>query len=233
MPFFLANPPTASNLLAFRPGQPVGNWRDSNQGTGYGPIPFDVNIALVPANLRAVGLLSAAGVLSLDNLGLVLGVNVMNMAEKWEALAPPMFEVSVDVDTAEARLQDFVEQVSLNEDLLGNSTSSATNVSFYALSLMADGTPVQVRYKAVHSQWTIKLISTFLGPELGFELQLDVWYQPYCCIPAASHRCSDTLSSRYLYTLIVYTSRTLTVNALHRAAHKYWNGSRKSGIRLQ
>ncbi|KAF8190877.1 hypothetical protein BJ912DRAFT_315929 [Pholiota molesta] len=145
MPFFQANPPTPSELLAFRPGQPVGNWRDSNQGTGYGPIPFDVNVALVPANLRAVGLLLNAGVLDSSGLAIDSGVDVVAMAEKWESEAPGMFEVSVDGDTAESRLQDFVQEVSLNEGLLGNaSESSSANVSFYALSLMADGTPVEV-----------------------------------------------------------------------------------------
>jgi hypothetical protein len=145
MPFFQANPPTPSELLAFRPGQPVGNWRDSNQGTGYGPIPFDVNVALVPANLRAVGLLLNAGVLNSSGLAVGSGVDVVAMAEKWESEAPGMFEVSVDGATAESRLQDFVQEVSLNEGLLGNASEpSSANVSFYALSLMADGTPVEV-----------------------------------------------------------------------------------------
>ncbi len=67
------------------------------------------------------------------------------MAEKWENIAPSMFEVCVDADTAEAHLQDFIEEVELNESLLANSsTSSGSNISFYALSLMADGTPVEV-----------------------------------------------------------------------------------------
>ncbi|KAF9477873.1 hypothetical protein BDN70DRAFT_933848 [Pholiota conissans] len=145
MPFFLASPPTPSQLLAFRPGQPVGNWRDSNQGTGYGPIPFDVNVALVPANLRAVAQLMATGILDAEGLDLTQGVDLVAMSEKWESEAPPMFEVSVDAATAEARLIDFVQDVSLDASLLGNSSaSSGANVSFYALSLMADGTPVEV-----------------------------------------------------------------------------------------
>lgn len=83
----------------------------------------------------------------LNSAGLAIGsgVDVVAMAEKWESDAPGMFEVSVDGDTAEARLQDFVREVSLNEGLLGNTSEpSSANVSFYALSLMADGTPVEV-----------------------------------------------------------------------------------------
>lgn len=103
-------------------------------------------MALVPASLRAVGLLSAAGMLDVSDLDLDQEVDVLAMTEKWENMAPPMFEVSVDPDTAEARLQDFIEEVELDARLLGNSwTSLGANTSFYALSLMADGTPVEVR----------------------------------------------------------------------------------------
>ncbi|PPQ80092.1 hypothetical protein CVT26_012149 [Gymnopilus dilepis] len=143
-PFYSATPPTASQLLAFRPGQPVGNWRDSNQGTGYGPIPFDVNVALVPADLRAIDALVTAGLLNLDNFDVPKGLSITAMAEKWEQEAPGMFEVTVDGQTAEERLQDFVQEVSLDSSLLGNSSSPGGNVSFYALSLMADGSPVEV-----------------------------------------------------------------------------------------
>ncbi|KAF4621368.1 hypothetical protein D9613_001000 [Agrocybe pediades] len=153
LPFFNANPPTPSQLLAFRPGQPVGNWRDSNQGTGYGTIPFDVNVALVPANLRAVDSLVRAGVLSLQalavntdgqNQGNGSMLDIVAMAQKWEEEAPGMFEVTVDGDTAEERLKAFVDAVDLDQSLLGNSSAAGDNVTFYALSLMPDGRPVEV-----------------------------------------------------------------------------------------
>lgn len=38
-----ADNPVYSNLLGLREGVPVGNWRDSNEGLGYGNYPFDVN----------------------------------------------------------------------------------------------------------------------------------------------------------------------------------------------
>jgi len=148
MPFFNANPPTHSQLLAFRPGQPVGNWRDSNQGTGYGTIPFDVNVALVPANLRAVDDLASAGILNLQELVIETEngspFDIVSMAKKWEEEAPGMFEVTVDSETAEERLEAFVDAVKLDQSLLGNSSAAGSNVTFYALSLMPDGTPVEV-----------------------------------------------------------------------------------------
>ncbi|KAH9485673.1 hypothetical protein JR316_0002583 [Psilocybe cubensis] len=145
LPFFTANPATSSQLLAFRPGETVGNWRDSNGGTGFGTIPFDVNVALVPANLRAIDSLARSGILSLQDLDVDGGAtNIVQMAEKWESEAPGMFEVVVDADTAEQRLKNFVQAVDLDDSLLGNGTATTGNVSFYALSLMPDGTPVEV-----------------------------------------------------------------------------------------
>jgi hypothetical protein len=177
LPFY-ANQ-TVSNLLAFRPGQPVGNWRDSNEGTGYGPIPFDVNTALVPANLRATAALANAGIIAQPAVNVgnstargtgngsgnnangkkFSNVTIDDIAALWEVAAPKFFEVVVDGATAENRLQNFVVQANLSQALLNSSTTSsggkgkppssggnstAANVTFYALSLMADGTPVQV-----------------------------------------------------------------------------------------
>ncbi|KAF8911624.1 hypothetical protein CPB84DRAFT_1912879 [Gymnopilus junonius] len=144
LPFFNANPPTFAQLLAFRPGQPVGNWRDSNQGTGYGTIPFDVNVALVLADLRAIDNLAKAGILNLGDLDLPAELNITAVAEKWEQEAPGLLEISVDGATAEQMLEDFVQEASLDSSLLGNSSLSGGNVSFFALSLMADGSPVEV-----------------------------------------------------------------------------------------
>jgi hypothetical protein len=167
---------TFSNLLAFRPGEPVGNWRDSNEGTGYGPIPFDVNSALVPASLRATAALVDAGIIAQPTIDLGnstanvtsspnTNVTIDDIAALWETAAPGFFEVVVDGATAESRLENFVVQANLSQALLdssgvnstgmensttpgGNSTTSGNstiaNVTFYALSLMADGTPVQV-----------------------------------------------------------------------------------------
>lgn len=35
--------PVRQNLVPIRAGFPVGNWRDSNNGLGWGIYPFDVN----------------------------------------------------------------------------------------------------------------------------------------------------------------------------------------------
>ena len=135
--------PNVSNLIGLRSGQRVGNWRDSNQGLGYGFYPFDVNTALVPASLRATQQLVEAGVLDFAMLN---ASEVADIASVWEAEAPALFDVTVNSTEAEARLENFVTATKLSTALL-NSTSNDTgsaNVSFYALSLKQDGTPVEV-----------------------------------------------------------------------------------------
>lgn len=55
--------PVYSKLIALNEGVPVGNWRDSNNGLGGGRYPFDVNVALVPAALKAAERLYRSGLL--------------------------------------------------------------------------------------------------------------------------------------------------------------------------
>jgi hypothetical protein len=50
-----------ANLIHLKEGEIVGQWRDSTYGLGGGRIPYDVNTALVPAALRSIAALSAAG----------------------------------------------------------------------------------------------------------------------------------------------------------------------------
>ncbi|KAI0709912.1 hypothetical protein C8Q76DRAFT_811912 [Earliella scabrosa] len=142
--------PAVSNLIGLRPGQPVGNWRDSNEGLGFGFYPFDVNAALVPASLRATQALVDAGILSSTQLD---AAQLGEMATVWEERAPGLFEVTVDGGDAERRLKNFVEAANLSEALLEGGRS-ASGVSFYALSLKEDGTPVEV----LHSDLGFNLV---------------------------------------------------------------------------
>ncbi|KAF8624481.1 hypothetical protein AX17_007110 [Amanita inopinata Kibby_2008] len=142
IPFY--QKPIYSNLVALRTGVPVGNWRDSDQGLGYGRIPFDVNSALVPASLRGAEGLIDAGILEKPSAN-VHGkpLTVGALATFWETRAYKFFQVSVDPSTAESRLEDFVHKDGLSDALLsGGQPKSA--VKFFGLSLKADGTPVEV-----------------------------------------------------------------------------------------
>jgi hypothetical protein len=67
---------------------------------------------------------------------------VDDVAKVWELSAPSLFGVTINSTIAEGRLQNFVGAANLSAALLGNATA-AKNVSFYALSLKTDGTPVE------------------------------------------------------------------------------------------
>ncbi|KAF7799662.1 hypothetical protein EIP86_010902 [Pleurotus ostreatoroseus] len=146
--------PIISNLIGLRPGQPVGNWRDSNQGLGYGFFPFDVNTALVPASLRAIESLLNAGILRELQLPM-RAAEVADIARVWEDRALSFFQVSVKQSIADAYLRDFVKAANLSEALLNNTDAETSkNVEFYALSLMQDGPPVEV----MHSDMSFSLV---------------------------------------------------------------------------
>ncbi|KZT50991.1 hypothetical protein CALCODRAFT_504066 [Calocera cornea HHB12733] len=144
-----AQTPNVTNLIGLREGQPVGNWRDSDEGIGYGHYPFDVNSALVPASLRAIEALSLNGLIP-ANYSQAAG----QYATVWENHSASFFQVSVTAANATSRLQTFVSQANLTSSLLtgsgslqnfsGSTVSANDSASFYALSLFGDGRPVEV-----------------------------------------------------------------------------------------
>ncbi|KAF5357341.1 hypothetical protein D9758_005948 [Tetrapyrgos nigripes] len=144
--------PSKSNLHQPSFPTPRGisrNWRDSNEGIGFGKFPYDVNTALVPASLRATQRLVEEGVLQLQTAtGTNANSSIDDVVRTWEENALGFFEVEVEEEEAERRLRNFVNdpRVALGEGILDNATSTdnATMTKFYALSLRDDGSPVEV-----------------------------------------------------------------------------------------
>ena len=113
---------------------------------------------MVPASLRATARLAKAGLItnSVSNLTLEDGSSydtnsslsdvADSVATVWEEKALPFFVVTVNSSTAQERLQNFVARANLSEALLDQdaNTTEASNKTFYALSLMEDGSPVEV-----------------------------------------------------------------------------------------
>ena len=81
---------TFRHLIALKEGIPVGQWRDSNDGLGGGRYPYDVNIALMPAALRAISKLAEAGVFGGEPN---LGADADQYAVAWERNALRFFKV--------------------------------------------------------------------------------------------------------------------------------------------
>lgn len=86
---------TYTNLIALKAGQPVGQWRDSNDGLGGGRYPYDVNTALMPAALRAIADLARAGAVGRDQ---AWKSSADKCAEVWEASTLDFFTVGLTFD---------------------------------------------------------------------------------------------------------------------------------------
>ncbi|KAI1629460.1 hypothetical protein EDD37DRAFT_52054 [Exophiala viscosa] len=130
---------TAANLIHLKSDQIVGQWRDSTYGIGGGRIPFDVNTALVPAALRAIGQLARTSGVFPNNTS----VNVTawrtladSRATIWEENTLRFFETNVTSATAKSRLQHFVETATFYDGPTNASSLPASgNITTYAISL--------------------------------------------------------------------------------------------------
>lgn len=130
--------PVATNLVSIIHPE-VGNWRDSGSGLGFGKLPYDVNVSLVPAALRGAASLYAAGLMGTDTSR---AATLNSMAQVWETKAPALFEITVDAATAKARVAAYATRVGLDP---APAVASITGpITYRAVSLKADGTPVPV-----------------------------------------------------------------------------------------
>ncbi|MBI3928062.1 MAG: hypothetical protein HY319_21140 [Armatimonadetes bacterium] len=156
-PFFRSAPDFRSTV-AIRSGEDVGDWRDSREGLGGGRYPGNVNLYLVPAALRAVG--SMAGDPRLDPRA----GQATEWAQRWEKAAGQEYLVRLDREQVRSRLARYLERLTpaerefyrsrpvgeggprLAEFLDGGPVppALAMGLEFMALSLDADGRPVEV-----------------------------------------------------------------------------------------
>ncbi|AIO33929.1 putative lipoprotein [Burkholderia cenocepacia] len=136
-----AQQPSVANLIHLRPGEIVGNWRDSTDGLGGGVYPYDVNAVLVPAALRAANAFLAHGLLDpyLDAAQRAALADTANEAAVWEQQAPPLFQVSVPAAQAAADVSAYAPSAGVPAG-----TAPGAPLSFYALSLDQQGQPIPV-----------------------------------------------------------------------------------------
>ncbi|MGP8475707.1 hypothetical protein [Burkholderia sp. PR2] len=136
-----AQQPSVPNLIRLRPGEIVGNWRDSTDGLGGGVYPYDVNAVLVPAALRAANAFLARGLLDpyLDAGQRATLANTATEAATWEQQAPPLFQVSVPAAQAATEVSAYASSTGVPAG-----TAPGAPLTFYALSLDQQGTPIPV-----------------------------------------------------------------------------------------
>jgi SSS family transporter len=133
-----AGDPKVANLIHTRDDLPVGNWRDSQEGLGYGRIPYDVNAILVPAALA-----SAARLYQLDRLAdPERAAEAKKLAEVW-AGAADHFRVELTAADARARVERHAGEVGVPAGpalaALGDQP-----VTFGAVALDAAGEPIPI-----------------------------------------------------------------------------------------
>ncbi len=102
--------PRRDRLIALKPDQKVGNWRDSPTGLGGGRYPYDVNAVFVPAALEAVAAIYAGGWLPPQPGDPQRAEEARRLAAVWERRAPPLFAVSLPAARACAAVQAFARK---------------------------------------------------------------------------------------------------------------------------
>lgn len=157
----------AANLIRLRPGEIVGNWRDSTDGIGGGVYPYDVNVALVPAALRATSNFLARGLLdpylSADQRAVLASAGAA--ADVWERAAPPYFQVAVTPNDARAKLAAYAPQAGVPAGMVPN-----TALQFDAIALDANGNPIPI----MHSDGGFVLLFGNPSPALLARIVTDV-----------------------------------------------------------
>ncbi|WP_423379255.1 hypothetical protein [Burkholderia sp. LMG 32019] len=133
--------PSVANLIHLRPGEIVGNWRDSTDGLGGGVYPYDVNAVLVPAALHAANAFLTRGLLDpyLDAGQRATLANTANQAATWETQAPPLFQVSVPATQATTDVSAYAPTAGVPAG-----AAPSAPLAFYALSLDQQGNPIPV-----------------------------------------------------------------------------------------
>ena len=170
-----AKQPGAATLIHLKPGEIVGDWRDSGDGLAGGVVSYSTNAVLVPAALRAIETLVASGLL----LPYTSEALVADMAEAgamalvWEQQAPALFDVRLRSAAARLGVQTCADEVGLPAgpalDSLGDN-----DLEFAALSLDAAGNALPV----MHSDFGFALLLAH-PPPATLEREVRHLLRPY------------------------------------------------------
>lgn len=135
-PFAAKGGQVKENLIHLQENQPVGEWRDSNNGLGGGRIPYDVNAALVPAGLRAIAALSRAGFFADHS---EWNETADRYARVWEDSTLQFFEVNIPQFEAASLVQSYVSNA--NPPVPASIGSITSSVTFYGVALDGNVSP--------------------------------------------------------------------------------------------
>ncbi|KAK0786678.1 hypothetical protein LTR75_013112 [Friedmanniomyces endolithicus] len=129
---------TQANLIHLKADQIVGEWRDSTYGIGGGRIPYDVNTALVPAALRAIATLSAAGFYPSHP---EWNTSAAEYAQVWEDNTLHFFQVTVPLSEAQTLVTNYTSAAGYG--FPSHAANITSDVVYHGLSLMGnDNQPI-------------------------------------------------------------------------------------------
>jgi hypothetical protein len=135
---------TKDNLIHLKEDQVVGEWRDSTFGIGGGRIPYDVNTALVPAALRSIAALSAAGFFPSHA---DWNTTALQYAQVWEDSTLPLFEVTVSAADAKELVTNYTSAAGYG--FPSNADNITSDVLYHGLAL--DGNNDQALVKVMNT----------------------------------------------------------------------------------
>ncbi|PAX08316.1 hypothetical protein [Sphingomonas lenta] len=150
-----ADRPEWSRLIAFKPGRPAGQWRDSHEGVGGGRYAYDVNAVFVPAALDAARRMLAAGLLDpylTDADRAALG-QAASAAQVWRTRAPALFRVSHPAAAATPAIRGYARTLGVPAEP-GLQALGRGPLTFHAIALDERGRPVPI----IHSDESFDLL---------------------------------------------------------------------------
>lgn len=157
-----ARNPEWQNLVALKPGQVAGNWRDSDTGLGGGRFPYDVNGIFVPAALAAIQRFHESGILG-DYVGTDADSEISKagrFAVAWQRHAPPLFVATLPAQSARDEVARYARRIGVQPgpalDALGEDP-----LSFHAVALTDAGAAVPI----LNSDEGFALLFSDLPPE--------------------------------------------------------------------
>lgn len=168
--------PCVEHLIRLKPGEVVGDWRDSADGLGGGVVPYSVNAALVPAALqRAADLLSSGLLPALPGLpGPPQAQRAAAASFVWQQHAPRLFNVQRSLADVRADIRREAAARGLDADAALASLPAEGLLHFSALALDAAGRAVPV----LHSDFGFALL--FLQPDAAtLQRELTALMRPY------------------------------------------------------
>jgi hypothetical protein len=138
-----AKDPKYTNLIALKPGNNVGEWRDSEHGLGGGRYSYNINGVFVPAALESVNRLLAMPAFRQLGGKIVDARQVRSAHNVWHDKASTLFDVFIPKGEAVSEVNAYAASQGIVPSYFAGAISEE-GVRFKALVLDEKGLPIRV-----------------------------------------------------------------------------------------